>query len=190
MILKIVSPIPPSVNSYLNYRVQKNKYNGKLFVQAYKSEQSLKYENIFLKICKDEIKKQNWIIPDKNKYIIVRATFYFQRPNLDINNHWKLPLDSFKQAEVYHDDSRVIEGARRIYIDKNNPRIEFEIWEAPFIGIFDSEDEFEGFKNANCRFCKKKSEKCSTITRALENRLTGEIDIDTWLCNVRKHKVK
>lgn len=186
--LKIVSPIPPSVNNYLNYRVQKNPRNGKLFVQAYKSQESLKFENKFKKIVKQSVKDQEWVKPDKDKYIIIRATFYFPKHGMDINNHWKLPLDVFKVGGVYIDDSRVVEGARRVYIDKDNPRIEFDIWEAPFLGIFDSQWDFEKFKNANCRFCKKNPERCGTITKALQNRLTGEINIEDMVCSVRKQK--
>lgn len=188
MKLKIISPIPPSVNSYLNYRVQRNPRNGRLFVQAYKSENSIQFENQFIKIVQQEIKQQGWVKPDKDKYVIIRATFYFPKHHMDINNHWKLPLDVFKAGGVYNDDSKVIEGARRVYIDKNNPRIEFDIWVAPYVGIFEDINHFEGFKNANCRFCKKNSERCGVITRALENRITGEIDIETNICNARKPK--
>jgi Holliday junction resolvase RusA-like endonuclease len=187
--LKIISPIPPSVNNYLNYKVDKNPRNGRLFVKAYKSGDSVKYENTFKNIVKQAVNLQNWNMPEKDKYIIIRATFYFPKHGMDINNHWKLPLDVFKWAGVYHDDSKVIEGARRLYVDAKNPRIEFEIWESPFLGVFDSVEDFEGFKNMNCRFCKKKPERCATITKALENRITGDIDIENLTCNVRKPKV-
>lgn len=183
---KIVSPIPPSVNKYLSYKIG-GKY-PKQFIQTYKSAESVKYENTFVKHAKFCVDNQNWVMPEKDKYIFVRATFYFPKHGMDINNHWKLPLDVFKKAGVYLDDSKVVEGARRVYIDAKNPRIEFDIWEAPYIGIFNNTDEFEGFKNANCRFCKKSPERCSVMTKALENRITGEINIQDWTCNSRKPK--
>lgn len=185
--IRIVSPIPPSVNSYLNYAV-KTTLNGKPFVHTYKSAASVKYENEFTRLAKFCAQNQSWSMPNKDKYIIVRATFYFPKHGMDINNHWKLPLDVFKKAGIYNDDSKVIEGARRLYIDAKNPRIEFDIWESNFIGIFDDEADFEGFKNANCRFCKKDPNRCGTITKALENRINGDIDVDTLVCNVRKTK--
>lgn len=188
MNLKIISPIPPSVNNYLNYRVQQAN-NGKLFVQAYKSADSIKYEGKFIKIVQRSVLDQKWEKPDKEKYIFVRATFYFPKHGMDVNNHWKLPLDVFKAGGVYYDDSKVVEGARRIYIDAKNPRIEFDVWEAPFIGIFDSVEDFEGFKNANCRFCKKSPERCGTITKALQNRVNDDINIQSQICNIRKPKV-
>lgn len=188
-ILKITSPIPPSVNHYLHHRVQRAR-NGRLFVQPFKPKRTIEYEEHFFKIVTQAIEEQQWEIPDKDKFIIIRATFYFPQKGLDINNHWKLPLDVFKSAGVYLDDSQVIEGAKRQYIDKNNPRIEFDIWVAPFIGIFNNKEQLDEFKNVNCRFCKKEPEKCTILKQAYENRITGDIDMGTMICNKRKPIVK
>lgn len=185
MILKISTSIPPSLNAYLEYRVTSNPKNGKLFIKTQKSPKSVKFENVTKKLVQAEILKQKWVKPEKDKYIIVRAIFYFPKHGMDINNHWKIPLDAFKQAGVYHDDSKVIEGARRLYIDAQNPRVEFEIWESEIVGIWDNNIHFEQFKNANCRFCKKNPERCAMITQALENRITGDINLEDQTCNKR-----
>jgi Holliday junction resolvase RusA-like endonuclease len=174
--LYITGPIPPSVNSYLNYRVQKNYHTGRLFVQAYKSSETIAFERKFLKIAQDEKARQNWEIPDPDKYVAVDIVFYFPKHGMDTNNHYKVPLDVLKTAGIYHDDSKVMEAARRVYIDKQNPRMELRIYETGFMGIFDSEDHWYQFMEDNCSLCKKNPNRCSTMTKALENKLTGDIE--------------
>jgi crossover junction endodeoxyribonuclease RusA len=186
--LKIVGPIPPSVNNYLNYRVQTK--NKRRFVQAYKSEASLIFENIFLKISEEAAREQAWVKPTPEKYIIVECTFYFPRHGMDSNNHYKLPLDVLKSAGIYHDDSKVIERTKRIYIDSKDPKIELIIYESNYVGIFDSERELEVFKFKNCINCSKNHEKCSIFKGALENRLTGDINLDYNNCNKIKPRKK
>lgn len=189
MILKITSPVPPSVNRYLNYRVQRSKY-GKYFVQAYKSDESIKFENVLKKIIEDEIIKQHWVKPDKDKYVIVEATFYFSRLHTDASNHWKLPLDVLKSGGAYYDDSKVVERVNRIYIDKENPRIEFTIYEAPFIGVFNDEAEFELFKNSNCILCSKNINTCGVLKRALENKILHDEIKDNECKKIKIKKIK
>lgn len=181
--LLITTPIPPSVNNYLNYRVQKNPHNGRLFVQPYKSQDSIAYEGKVIKYTQRAIKDQKWELPGPTKYVIVDAVFYWPKHGMDTNNHWKLPLDCFKAAGVYHDDSKVLEGARRSYIDANNPRIVFRIYQSGFLGIFDSEEHYRDFIADNCDNCRKNPNRCSIVTKALENRLTGDIILEYNKCN-------
>lgn len=184
--LKIISPIPPSVNNYLNYKVQRAAVRPgsrpKMFVQSYKSEDSLVFEGEFFNIAKQAVNEQKWTIPEKSKYVVVDCIFFFPKHGMDTNNHWKLPLDVLKTAGVYFDDSKVLEHARRVYIDAKNPRMELHIYESDIIGIFDNEDELEKFKAFNCCLCKKNPNRCSTMTKALENRVTGDINIDSMNC--------
>lgn len=187
MILKITSPIPPSVNKYLNYRVQR--VNGRVFVQAYKSAETVTYENIFKGIVQDAMREYNWVQPEKGKYIVVEAIFYFPRLGFDSNNHWKVPLDVFSYAGVYGDDSSAIERVQRVYVDKENPRVEFTIKVSEIVGIFDDEKHLEDFKNFNCRFCTKDSNKCSIMKEALQNKINREnIDLDSLNCLRKKIK--
>lgn len=186
---KITSPIPPSVNNYLRQRVQRGR-NGKIFVQVYKSAEAIAYEKIFSKIVVEEISKQNWVKPDKLKYIIVEATYYFPRLGFDTNNHWKLPLDVFTTVDLYEDDSKVVERVNRIYIDKENPRIEFAIYEAPFVGVFNDEFEFELFKNSNCILCSKNINTCGVLKRALENKILHDEIKDSECKKIKIKKIK
>lgn len=186
--MKIISPIPPSVNSYLKYRVQRGK-NGKIFVQTYKSEEARKYEAIFEDIVREAIEKNKWIKPDKESYVFINAVFYFPRHHMDANNHWKLPLDVFTFAGVYPDDSKALERAHRVFIDKDHPRVEFEITVAPYLGVFDDEKHLEEFKNFNCRFCTKKPEKCNMMKNALNNKIMrDEINLEKLSCLRKKIK--
>lgn len=189
MKLHIISPIPPSVNNYLHYKVQRTP-TGRLFVQSYKSEESVIYERQFVKIAKKSINEQGWQKPEKLTYIIVDCTFFFPKHGMDTNNHWKLPLDVLKAAEAYVDDSKVLEGAKRLYIDADNPRMELTIYPAEFVGIFENQDQFESFKENNCTNCKKNPNRCAVITKSLENRLTGSIILDTMICNDKQIKYR
>lgn len=180
--LVIVSQIPPSVNNYLRYKVERNP-RGRLYVRAYKSEESVIYENTMIGFVKSEIEKQGWDMPTKDSYIIIDTVFYWPKHGMDCNNHWKLPLDVFKTAGVYNDDSKVAEGVRRIYIDADNPRIEMEIYVAPWVGIFDNAWDLSKFKHKNCFNCTKKQERCSIMKKALQNRLTNDITLDKMTCN-------
>lgn len=193
--LIITTPIPPSVNNYLKYRVQESPYPPhKLFVQPYKSQETLKYETVAIKAAQQAIKDQKWQVPSEDRYVAVDAIFFFPKHGMDTNNHFKVPLDCLQAAGVYHNDSKVIEGAKRVYIDNVNPRVELRIYDTGFMGIFDSEDEYHQFIEDNCSSCSKNPNRCSVITKALENRLTGDIsiykvdDVEYNKCNNIKQK--
>lgn len=174
------------MNNYLCFRVQRNTQTGKLFVQSYKSDKAIKFEKELGKIVKEEIKKQGWILPEKDKYIIVDCVFYFPKHGMDTNNHWKVPLDVFTSSGVWVDDKRALENAQRSYIDSNDPRLEFTLRVADFIGIFDDSEHLTEFMATNCTRCKKNPAKCSIMKKALENRITGDIHLNSLTCEKLK----
>ena len=171
--LHLISPLPPSVNNYLNYRVVKN--GRKSFVQAYPSPQTVAYKNFFTNYVKDQVKEQEWIRPEKGKLVYVRCTFFLDRKRKDPNNFLKVPFDVLSQAGVYIDDDIALPLADRLYIDTNNPRIEIEVFESDSIGVFDSQEDVDKFKSHNCNLCKKDSTKCTVFRRLLDNRIIPEV---------------
>ncbi|RFP77812.1 hypothetical protein D0N41_22300 [Bacillus subtilis KCTC 1028 = ATCC 6051a] len=56
--LQLVSPLPPSVNNYLNYKVSSN--GRRKFVQAYPSEETKIYKSFFTDYVKDQMNEQEW----------------------------------------------------------------------------------------------------------------------------------
>lgn len=178
--LFLVSPIPPSVNNYLNYKIASRK-NGRKFVQAYPSEETVVYKNFFTDYVKDQIRIQKWKTPEKGKIVFVKMTFYFDRKRKDPNNYLKVPFDVFSDARVYFDDDTALPICDRVYIDKNYPRVEFEIYESDFVGIFDNKEGYMEFVKKNCENCKKKQESCSVLKMARDNRLIDEIEGETCL---------
>ena len=66
--LKLVSPIPPSVNHYLSYRAIMR--GGKPLAMSYKTREAVKYQQEFIKYVRKEVFAQKW------------------HPNLDKNQHY------------------------------------------------------------------------------------------------------
>lgn len=179
MKLLLTSPLPPSVNGYLNYRVARQ--NGKSgrglrsFVQAYPSAQTVSYKRFFTDYVKDQIREQGWIRPDKGKLVYVRLTFYMDRKRKDPSNFLKVPLDVLTEAGVYVDDDIALALTDRVYIDPSNPRIEIEIFESDAIGVFDDEEHLAIFKSFNCNGCKKDPDRCGIMKKLLDNRISDQV---------------
>lgn len=181
--LKLVSPIPPSVNNYLNYKVASAPNNRK-FVQAYPSEQTISYKRFFTDYVKDQMKEQDWTRPEKGKLVYVMCTFYLDRKRKDPNNFLKVPLDVFSEAGVYVDDDIALPVVPRLYIDSKNPRIEFEIYESSSIGVFKDKEELDKFMKENCSVCKKDASKCSVLKKLLDNRIID--DSNNLVCRKKR----
>jgi len=180
--LVLTSPLPPSVNNYLNYRISRR--GNKRFVQAYPSEETVSYKSFFVDYVKDQIQEQNWKRPEKGKQVYVKLTFFLDRKRKDVNNLLKVPFDALTEAGVYFDDDIALPIAKRIYIDSNNPRIEIEISESEAIGVFDNQKEFEKFVENNCKLCKKDENKCTILKRLLDNRIIPEVE--NGVCTKKK----
>ena len=171
MKLKLISPIPPSVNHYLGYR----SFGGKVSVYT-KSEAKL-YKAMFAKYVAEEIKKQNWsvnIVDDTHYY--VDMVFYFPRIDMDAPNYDKCLLDAITDSQlIWEDDNVVCSRVNRIYYDTVNPRIEIEISCVDYIGIFDDVFIYDKFVD-KCMSCSRfRSGSCSILHKAEEGRIQEEI---------------
>jgi Holliday junction resolvase RusA-like endonuclease len=177
--LLLTSPLPPSINGYLNYKISSR--GRKKFVQAYPSQETVVYKDFFVDYVKDEIQKQNWTRPEKGKLVVVNMVFYLDRKRKDPSNFLKVMFDALTEAGVYVDDDIALPHAHRLYIDKDNPRIEIEIVESDAIGIFENEEDLTSFYKNNCATCKKKVESCGIFKKLLDNRIIEEVSGRTCL---------
>lgn len=182
--LKLISPIPCSVNHYLGTRAIMK--NGKPMAMIYETGDAKKYKKEFGKYIKEQVKLQNWIMSnDKTQHIYCDCVFYFDRIDKDCNNYFKLLLDSITESEcVWIDDNVVCERVNRIYYDSKNPRIELTIYPVEYIGIFNNQEQLCEFEN-KCKFCKRYLRNCSIFNKAKEGRIQEEIN-NELVCNKYK----
>lgn len=183
--LFLTSPIPPSVNNYIKYRVARS--GRRLFVQAYPTAETVKYRKEFSEYVKKEIANTGWIMPDKDKIIYVECYFYINRKRKDANNLFKVMLDVLTECGVYYDDDNVVPVGKRIIIDKYNPRVELTIKIGNEVGVFKDDSEYNDFLTNNCDKCTKNSEKCA-ILKDLRNNKLNEFAYDSKNCVKRKNK--
>jgi crossover junction endodeoxyribonuclease RusA len=187
-VLKLISPIPLSVNHYLGTRaiIKKDKFGkAKPMAMVYETGEAKKYKKNFGEYIKEQVKLQNWkMSEDKTQHIYCDCVFYFDRTDKDCNNYFKLLLDSITESEVvWIDDNVVCERVNRIYYDSSNPRIELEIYPVDYIGIFDNQEQLDGFES-KCKTCKRYNRNCSILKKAKEGRIQEEI------CNLECSKYK
>ena len=173
-ILKLISPIPLSVNHYLGTRAILK--NGKPMAMVYETGEAKKYKKEFIDYIHKQIKEQNWDLPvNSTQHFYCDCVFYFDRIDKDCNNYFKLLLDSITESEsIWEDDNVVCERVNRIYYDSSNPRIELEIYPVEYIGIFDSYEQLDCFED-KCKTCKRYGRNCSILKKAKEGRIQEEI---------------
>lgn len=174
-ILKLTSPIPPSVNHYLGYRTIMR--NGRPIPMSYKTPDAVKYQKSFIKYVIQQAKEQNWIISDNRfQHYYVDAVFYFPRIDMDCNNYWKCMFDSISDSGcVWLDDTQACENVKAIYYDNKNPRIELTIYPVDYIGIFDNHTQLKEFES-NCIQCNRyRKGKCSLLVKSKEGRIQDEV---------------
>lgn len=172
--LKLVSPIPPSVNHYLAYKAIVK--NGKPMAMSYKTSAATKYQKDFMKYVVSEVEKQNYNLkPDKKQHFYVDAVFYFDRIDKDPNNYWKCMLDAITDTGlIWVDDNVTCERVQRIYYDSKNPRVELDVYPVDYIGVFNNATQLENFET-NCIGCKRYKRNCSILQKAKEGRIQEEI---------------
>lgn len=172
--LKLVSPIPPSVNHYLSYRAIMR--NGKPLAMSYKTREATKYQQEFIKYVRKEVFNQKWK-PNRDKFqhYYIDADFYFPRIDMDCNNYWKCMFDAITETGlVWIDDNVTCERVNHIYYDSENPRIELTIRPTDYIGVFENTSQMEAFE-AICVGCKRYKRNCSVLQKAKEGRIQREI---------------
>ena len=161
MKLKLISPMPPSVNHYLKHTSK----GGHLHV--YVTAEGKKYKSDFAAYVKSEIIKQGWDFPiNKYQHFYVDMVFYFNRIDMDASNYDKCLLDAITDTQlIWVDDNVVVPRVNRIYYTKDDPYIELEIYPVEYIGIFDNLSQLNNFE-AKCMTCNRYNRNCSIFARA------------------------
>lgn len=174
-ILKLTSPLPPSVNHYTGVRTIMK--NGKPISMVYETKEAKDYKKQFKKIIEDEVKKQNWNWSvNDTQHFYVDAVFYFDRIDKDAANYEKCLSDTITETQlIWKDDNVTLFRPLRIYYDNVNPRIELTIYPVDYIGIFNNQDELYRFEE-KCRQCQRYKRNCSILKKAKEGRIQEEID--------------
>jgi crossover junction endodeoxyribonuclease RusA len=178
--LKLISPIPCSVNHYIKPRGI-IKWVGKVpkaIVTMYETAEAKKYKKEFCTYVKEQVKLQQFnIIPNKTQHFYIDCIFYFDRIDKDCNNYFKLLLDAITDTQtIWVDDNVTAERVQAIYYDSQNPHIELTIYPVDYIGIFSNQEQLDEFKS-NCIHCKRyKERKCSILQKAIEGRIQEEIN--------------
>lgn len=186
--IKFISPLPPSVNSYLGKRVAYS--GGKAFVQVYETAEAKAYKKHMKKVIERALDTYTWEKTGEYTYVVCEMTVFLNQKHRDSDNMQKCLLDSMVESGLVYDDSMIIPQVTNIFIDSSNPRIEICMYESPKAGIFLTEEEFNSFKGFNCDDCSRTNTNCSIRRKALENRVVSEINLEKLVCESRKVRVK
>lgn len=173
--LYLVSPIPVSVNHYVQSRGIL--VHGKVIVTVYETAEARAYKASFAEYVREEVKKQGFQkIENPDRHCAVDCNFYFARKRTDANNHWKCLLDAITESQaVWVDDKQVCERVNFVRFDPENPRVEIHIHPVEYIGIFDTTDEFHTFQS-HCQSCSRyRDGRCSILLKATEGKIQPEI---------------
>ncbi|MFB0830767.1 RusA family crossover junction endodeoxyribonuclease [Brevibacillus laterosporus] len=174
---RLTSQMPPSVNHYLGYRaVPKKKKGRRVYIAIpYLTEEARDYKEMFSKYAMEQVKEQKWDIEKtRNRHYYMDCVYYFPRIDMDEQNYFKCMCDALNGI-AYIDDNFILTRTSRIYYDTKDPRVEIEISEVDYIGIFDSEKELMEFEN-KCKTCKRYKRNCSILKESKEGRIREEID--------------
>lgn len=173
-VLKLTSPIPPSVNHYLGWRAILK--NGKPMAMSYETAEAKKYKKEFKKHIEEQVKLQNWNHEvNSTQHFYVDAIFYFDRVDKDTSNYDKCLLDAITETQlIWKDDNVACFRPNRIYYDSDNSRIELTIYPVDYIGIFDNKEQLDEFEN-KCKTCLRYKRNCSILKKAKEGRIQETI---------------
>lgn len=186
-ILRLSSPMPPSVNHYLAYRAIVK--NGRPICTSYCTTESKKYKKYFSEYVAAEVERQGWNLePNKSQHFYVDAVFYFHQIDMDANNYWKVMLDAITDTKlIWLDDNVVCERVQGIYYNALNPRVELTIKPVDYIGVFDNAEQLNIFTENNCIGCTRYKRNCSIRRSALEGRVQDSVT-GTECSSVRRKK--
>lgn len=174
--------MPVSVNHYIKPRAFIT-WRGKTpiaNVTMYETADAKAYKKQFKKYVIEQVNKQNYsLTPTKTQHFYIDCVFYFERLDQDPNNYFKLPLDAITETQlIWLDDNTTCERVNAIYYDSKNPRIEITIKPVDYIGIFDTDDHLNEFKEM-CTTCTRNKRNCSILNKAIEGRIQEEISCGT-----------
>lgn len=175
-ILKLVSPIPPSVNHYLSYRAIVK--NGRPICTSYCTTESKNYKKMFSEYVAQEVADQQYSLEaNKTRHFYVDAVFYFPQIDMDANNYWKVMLDAITNTKlIWLDDNVVCERVQGIFYDSHNPHIDLTIFPVDYIGIFSDAAQLEYFTQSNCVGCTRYTRNCSLRRCAMDGRVQDGIN--------------
>lgn len=137
--LKLILPVPPSVNAYLYGKVIR--LGNRTVARLAETQESKSYKFQVTPMIKKQMKEQDWEMPEEGNMINVKIDFFFQRKGMDANNFLKIPFDVFTEVGVWQDDQFSKPQTGLVVIDKFNPRIEVTISKDSQHGVF--LDEFD-----------------------------------------------
>lgn len=207
--LNLTIPIPPSINNgYLKPRafMQYNPKTKKMIpmAQMYETKEAKDFKRHCITLLKREVERKNFKPNSTKSFFFIEWTWFFKTVKNDTNNRLKVPIDSisefgdkYENLRIWEDDNLSMNIDKRIYYDTNNPRVELELYEAPFIGIFDNQEDLDNFISTYCNNCKKGNKigqkgGCSIYKKATQSRIQEEIDINfetgEKICNKIKNK--
>lgn len=157
--------------------------NGKPISMTYCTNEAKKYKQNFSNYVLQQVEEQGFdLVPDKMRHFYIDAIFYFPSIDLDCNNYFKCMLDAITDTQaVWIDDNITCERVQKILYDRNNPRIELEIYPVDYIGIFDNADQLDSFISNNCNTCRRNKANCSVLKKAMEGRVSEFIE-DCCIC--------
>ena len=174
--LKLTLSLPKSVNFI---------YGRNKFGSTYLKKEGKDYKTKAVKYIKEETNNQDWIRLKAEEYCYLDTIVYMNKKGRDSDNLFKLIQDSISDSEtVWEDDTFALSRTNRVYIDSENPRVELVITPTSTIGIFDTVEEYEEFKDI-CNACRRFKKTCSIHNGLLENRILDKVQLidSKWTCN-------
>ncbi len=157
--------------------------NGRPISITYCTNEAKKYKREFSEYVLQQVEEQGFdLIPDKMRHFYIDAVFYFPSIDLDCNNYFKCMLDAITDTQaIWIDDNITCERVQKIMYDRDNPRIELEIYPVDYIGVFDNKDQMRSFISNNCETCRRNKTNCSVLRKAKEGRIQDCIE-DNSVC--------
>ena len=181
--IKFTTPIPPSVNSYLNYRVMR--VGRRQIVKPFPTPETQVFQRECAEIVRQAMHEQGWIKAEKDEWCKVNLRFFFHKKGMDASNHNKIILDVLTKVDLWHDDQFTLVREFDCFVDKDNPRVEIEIVKLDKIGAFKNTQELDKFIESNCSQCTKNGKKtCRYMKEFLDNRVHN-MDVDKLKCKER-----
>ena len=174
--------MPKSVNAL---------YGINRFGTKYLKREGKEYKSKVSKYVKEEVKKQKWDKLLKGQYCYLDEVVYMNKAGRDTDNLKKLTQDSITMSDVvWEDDTYCLPRTNRVYIDKDNPRIELIITQVKFIGVFDNKRIMNDFIS-KCKTCNRyRKGSCGILKDSLDNKITKEVNKinNNFECNKYKEK--
>lgn len=166
--------LPPSNNKYLVPSCTIR--GGKAFPSVYESKESKEFKRHFSGYLKQLVNNTGWDIGEtKRGHWYLDCVFVQSRTNQDSNNFFKVLLDSMTKV-VFDDDSNILVRVQKVSYSPSNPRFELLLHKADYVGVFEDEDSYIGFKD-NCQSCSRyRNGSCSILKSIEENREVKELN--------------